>query len=113
MDCSMYNLIQTKEARNDLDNFVAYMIFSLKNVQAANHFLDLYEKHKQSLASFPFGYRGIGFKYQGYEIRIKPFSSYNIFFVVDKEKNQITILRVLKDRQNWKNILHNEERYSL
>lgn len=108
----MYNLIQTKEAKNDLDNFVVYMIFSLKNVQAANNFLILYDKHRRNLATFPFGYRGIGIKYQGYEIRIKPFSSYNIFFVVDKTRNQITILRVLKDRQDWKNIIHSETGYS-
>lgn len=108
----MYRLRTTKEVKNDVDNLVAYMIYSLKNGQAASSFLDKYEKQIQNLATFPFGYRGIGFEYQGYEIRIKPFSTYNIFFVVDAEKHQITILRVLKDRQNWKSILHNEDVYS-
>ena len=59
-------------------------------------------KQAKSLTIFPLGYRGIRLGYQGYEIRIKPFSTYNIFYVVDNKSNQITILRVLKDRQNWK-----------
>jgi plasmid stabilization system protein ParE len=108
----MYNLIQTIEARNDLDNLVFYMIYSLKNVQASEHFLQQYYEQIQKLTIFPFGYRGIGITYQGYEIRMKPFLTYNIFFVVDEKTNQITILRVLKDRQNWKHILHNRDEYS-
>lgn len=108
----MYNLIQTIEARNDLDNLVFYMIYSLMNGQAASHFLAQYKKQIQNLTIFPFGYRGIGITYRGYEIRIKPFLTYNIFFVVDRQTHQITVLRVLKDRQNWKNILLNEDRYS-
>lgn len=82
----MYNLIQTQEARNDLDKLTAYMIYSLMNGQAANHFLEQYKRQTLNLTTFPFGYRGIGIKYHGYEIRMKPFLTYHIFFVVD-EKN--------------------------
>ena len=88
------------------------MIFSLKNEQAAINFLKQYYKQVQNLATFPFAYRGIGIMYHGYEIRMKPFLTYNVFFVVDEKTNQITILRVLKDRQNWKNRLHNKDEYS-
>lgn len=108
----MYKLIQTREARDDLENLVVYMIYSLKNRQAASSFLDQYKKGIQNLTLFPFGYREIGFKYQGYEIRVKPFSSYNIFFVADGKAQQIIILRVLKNRQNWRNILYRENKYS-
>ena len=96
----MYNLRLTRESGNDVDNLAAYMAYSLKNGQAAIDFLKQYYKQVQNLATFPFGYRGIGINYQGYEIRMKPFLTYNIFFVVDERTNQITILRVLKDRQN-------------
>ena len=107
----MYRIRETKDTKQDLKNLAFYMIYSLKNEQAASNFLDQYEKKVQNLATFPFGYRGTGFKYQGYEIRMKPFLTYNIFFVVDEKTNQITILRVLKDRQNWKHILHNKGEY--
>ena len=108
----MYKLRKTKESEQDLENLVVYMMFSLNNEQAATSFLKQYQQQIQNLAIFPFGYRGIGFEYQGYKIRMKPFSSYNIFFVVDEIANQITILRVLKDRQNWETVLHNEDEYS-
>ena len=108
----MYRLRISKEAGNDVDRLAAYMLYSLKNEQASNHFLQQYYKQAQNLTLFPFGYREIGIKYQGYHIRIKPFLSYNIFSVVDSRKQQITILRVLKDRQNWNNILHSEDVYS-
>ena len=108
----MFNLRTTKEVGNDVDNLVAYIVYSLKNGQAASRFLEQYDKQILNLAIFPYGYRGIGIKYQGYEIRMKPFLTYNIFFVVDEKTHQITILRVLKDRQNWKNMLHNEDKYS-
>ncbi len=108
----MYKLTLTRESGKDVDNLAAYMVYNLKNGQAAGNFLKQYDRQVRNLATFPFGYRGIGFEYQGYEIRVKPFSSYNIFFVVDALKHQVTILRVLKDRQNWKTILYNEDEYS-
>lgn len=108
----IFNLRTTKEVGNDINILVAYMIYSLKNGQAASRFLKQYDKQIQNLTIFPLGYRSIGITYRGYKIRIKPFLTYNIFFVVDEIKNQITILRVLKDRQNWKSILHNEDKYS-
>ncbi|MBO5239548.1 MAG: type II toxin-antitoxin system RelE/ParE family toxin [Lachnospiraceae bacterium] len=36
---------------------------------------------------------------------MKVFQSYLIFYVIDEEEAVITILRVLQERQNWKNIL--------
>lgn len=108
----MYKIRETKETKQDLRKLVAHMLYSLMNGQAASNFLNQYEKQLQNLIIFPFGYRRIGIKYQGYEIRMKPFLTYNIFFVVDEKTHQITILRVLKDRQNWKNMLHNEDEYS-
>ena len=108
----MFEIKEAKEAKLDVKKLAAYMIYSLKNAQAASDFLDYYNKQIEILATFPFGYRGVGIQYQGYEIRMKPFLTYNIFFVVNNKTNQITILRVLKDRQNWKFILYNNNRHS-
>ena len=83
----MYKIRETKETKQDLRKLVAHMLYSLMNGQAASNFLNQYEKQLQNL-------------------------TYNIFFVVDEKTHQITILRVLKDRQNWKNMLHNEDEYS-
>lgn len=108
----MYKLQQTLEAKQDVRNFTLYMILILKNKIAADNFLTQYEKQMFVLPVFPYAYRDIGYTYQGYAIRIKPFSTYNIFYVVDDTTNQITILRILKNRQDWKYIMYGSEEYS-
>lgn len=108
-----YRLMATQETDHDLFKLAKYMRDELCNPKAALDFYDEYEKQIQGLRTFPFGYRGISFEYRGYEIRLKPFDSYNIFFIVDAQKGEIVILRVLKDRQDWKTILQNHSEYHL
>lgn len=88
-----------------------YIIEKFKNLDAALSFLDKYDKEVQRLKNFPFGYRGVSFEYRGYEIRIKSFDTYNVFFTVDIEDHCVYILRVLKDRQDWKSIMANPLEY--
>lgn len=101
----MYKIRETPEAIADVSNFAIYQIKELKNPKAADDFLNTYDEKIKSLATFPFGYRGISFEYRGYEIRMKPYNSYNIFFVVDSEAREIVIVRVLKQLQDWEYIL--------
>ena len=108
----MYKVIDTRESIRDVRSLAVYMRFSLKNSQAAQNFLKNYYKQVENLLIFPYGYRGTGIIYQGYEIRIKPFSTYNIFFSINEKTHQIIILRILKNRQDWNSILQNENRYS-
>ncbi len=100
-----YKLSETLEAIEDVTRTAEYLIENLKNKTAALKFLDQYKKEIKRLELFPFGYRGVGFEYRGYEIRIKPFDTYNLFFIVDVVNKEITILRILKDRQNWMALL--------
>lgn len=64
-----------------------------KNQQAIDNLLNNYDKQVKSFMAFPIGYRGISVEYRGYEIRIKPFDTYNLFFVVNEEERSVTILR--------------------
>jgi len=113
MDFGMFRLKHSKNASYDLDDLVAYMIFSLKNSYAAKKFMNAYDKQIKSLVLFPYAYREIGYTYQGYAIRIKPFLDYNIFYVVDETSYQFTILRILKGRQDWKSIMYNIDDFSI
>jgi len=106
-----YNIRETNEAINDVSSLAAYMIEQFANHKAALDFLDRYDLEALRLTSFPFGYRGISIEYRGYEIRIKPFDTYNMFFIVDTTDNIIYILRVLKNLQNWQEILRTENQY--
>ena len=100
-----YSVIETIEAVDDVINFASYMLKEFKNQKAADDFLEKYDNEVKKLGFFPIGYRGIGLEYRGYEIRIKQFGTYNIFFVIDYAEQEVIILRVLKDRQNWIDIL--------
>lgn len=106
-----YKVVVTQEALEDVSNLAKYMIDTFKNQKAADDFLDAYDKQVEVLGTFPIGYRGISIEYRGYEIRLKPFDTYNMFFVVDDEMGQIVILRLLKNLQNWKQILRMEVEY--
>ena len=106
-----YRLQTTREATEDVVGMAEYIIEKFKNLDATLSFLDKYDKEVQRLKNFPFGYRGVSFEYRGYEIRIKSFDTYNVFFTVDIEDHCVYILRVLKDRQDWKSIMSNPLEY--
>jgi len=59
----------------------------------------------QKLDIFPTAYRPTEFVYRGYDIYLKPRSTYLIFYTVDEEKKTVTVLRVLQDGMNWKHII--------
>ena len=106
-----YRVLETREALEDVSKLAIYMINTFQNQKAADDFLDAYDRQVKNLCDFPIGYRGISIEYRGYEIRLKPFDTYNLFFIVDNEMGQIVILRLLKNLQNWKQILKMETEY--
>ena len=73
--------------------------------------MDAYDRQVKVLSAFPIGYRGISIEYRGYEIRLKPFDTYNLFFIVNDDIGKIVILRLLKNLQDWKQILRMETEY--
>ena len=106
-----YRLQTTREATEDVAGMAEYIVEKFKNLDAALSFLVKYDTEVERLKNFPFGYRGVSFEYRGYEIRIKSFDTYNVFFTVDIEDHCVYILRVLKDRQDWKSIMANPLEY--
>ncbi len=106
-----YKVVTTQEALEDVSSLAIYMIDTFKNQKAADDFLDAYDRQVKVLSAFPIGYRGISIEYRGYEIRLKPFDTYNLFFIVDDEIGKIVILRLLKNLQDWKQILRMDMEY--
>ena len=106
-----YKIHETLEAVDDIIRFAEYMIQELGNPKAATDFINTYDDMASKLKIFPRGYRGVSIEYRGYEIKIKPFGTYNVFFVIDETKHNIIILRVLKDIQDWNFILQHHNEY--
>lgn len=101
----MYKIRETEKAIEDVSNLAIYMIEELGNQKAGTDFLDKYEKQIENLSVFPYGYRELKYYYRGYEIRKKSYDAYNIFFVINEQKKEIIILRVLNARQNWEDVI--------
>ena len=100
-----YKVIETADSLLDVQELSFYITEQFKNYEAAENFLDQYDEHIRTLEIFPLGFRGISIGYRGYEVRLMPFDSYNIFFYVNEDSYEVVILRVLKGLRNWHKIL--------
>ena len=106
-----YEIRQTLEAENDLLSLSCYIMDKFKNKQAAKSFIADYRESMVALEHFPFGFRGVSIGCGDYEIRVRPFRQYNVFFYVNKNSSQVVILRVLHGLQDWRKILRMETEY--
>lgn len=52
-----------------------------------------------------------GTKYRGYIIHKKVYESYLIFYIINSEKQEVYVLRVIKDLMNWGEILNRTKIY--
>ena len=57
------------------------------------------------LRVLPKRYTTTDFSFRGYDIYLKPYRTYLLFFTVNEETGTVTILRILKDGMNWQFIL--------
>ena len=97
-----YSIIQTEPAIIDIISMVSYISETLKNPDASARFTENINQEINKLSNLPFRFREVAKDKQSRSIRLKPYMSYNIFYTVNIDKMEITILRVLKDKQDWK-----------
>lgn len=103
-----YKIRHAPDALKDVIRVSSYIANVLKNSKASQDFINKYIRKTESLIIFPYGYRCRNFIYMGYKVRIKPFDSYNIFYTVDRDSEEVIILRVLKNRQDWETLFNND-----
>ena len=105
MRSMFYKILETDESIEDLLqlSFNAYLYTRSKS--SGERVFNAFEKAVADISVFPLGFRGISIEHRGYEIRIFSFSNYNLFFIIDEENLEITILRVLYQKQDWASIL--------
>ena len=106
-----YNILETDEILNDLV-FIAINAYDYtRDKQSGEKFLDLYNLTVANIAVFPDGFIGTSLYYRGYKIYLNPFGNYNLFFIIDESRDSVVMLRLLYQKQDWKTILHLENKY--
>lgn len=109
MKIMYYKILETDEAIRDIHHISCKAYDFTKDKQSGLVFLSLYDATIANLAIFPSGFGTTGIEYRGYMIHMLPFGNYNLFFVVEDE--EIFILRILYQKQNWQRILRVDNTY--
>lgn len=108
-----YRIEYTYSSRDDIRKMKKYVLDTFQYQEYAYDFTNKLKTAMNELKVIPAGFSVIGFQYRGYDIRMKPYHTYLIFYVVDSISKKVTVLRILKDRMDWKYIIkqwlnHNE-----
>lgn len=101
-----YTLKITPAAANDLDKIYSYISNELYNETAAENLMDKIEESFMRLKEFPFSCNFVSddfLKNKGYRKLIV--DNYIGFYIVDEEKQQVIIMRVLYGKQKYQDII--------
>lgn len=102
-----YKVLITKSAKLDIKDKKKYILDRFKYRKLGDDFSKKIRKIAGTLEVLPEAYQQTGFQYRGYEIYLKSSNTYLLFYVVDNNRNVVTILRVLQDGMNWQFIIKN------
>lgn len=100
-----YRVLVADEAIEDIFGLVKYVHLELCNPDAAEKLYHNLNREVKKVGNFPFKFSDSGIRYRGYVIHKKVFESYLIFYMIDDEKEEVYVLRVIKDLMNWEKIL--------
>ena len=100
-----YRIKYTYSSRDDIRGMKRYILDNFKYRELDESFTEKMKAAVNGLKVCPAGYNITGFCYRGYDIYLKPYQAYLLFYVVDDDLSEVTILCVLQDGMNWKYIL--------
>ena len=96
----------TPKAAGDLDNIYNYISKELYAEEVADKLLDIIETSIMALKEFPFSRNYVAdafLKSKGYRKLI--IDSYIAFYLIDEDKKEVVIMRVLYGRQKYEDFL--------
>lgn len=105
MKWKKYKIEYTHRGRDDMRNIKRYILQKFKYREYAENFSKKMKAAAENLKTLPTGYDITEFRYKGYDIYMKPYHSYQIFYVIDEVTYTVKVLRVMQDGMNWKEIL--------
>lgn len=100
-----YKVLITDIAKEDIKEKKKYILRNFKYREYAEYFSRKIKKAVQELDTLPDGYGTTGFRYRGYDIYLKAYKNYLLFYTVDKSAATVTVLRILQDGMDWENII--------
>lgn len=101
-----YTIKMTPKAADDLDNIYRYISEELFATSAATNILERIEKEIMRLREFPFSCNCVADEYlknKGYRKLVV--DNYIVFYLIEEEKKQVIIMRVLYGKQKYENLL--------
>jgi len=102
----LFNLIVTSKAEEDLNQTLNYYLEILKNPNAAISLIDEIEEKFNILKYNPYISEIENDEYlKTKSIRSVLVKNTLLFYTIDEDKNEVTILRILYARRNWIDIL--------
>lgn len=105
-----YEVQISDRAEGDLDSIIEYLIFKLKAPKAADNFLSVFEQQVESLKASPKACKIIDADVLSMEeIRVIQVNNYLAFFIIDKKRKMVSIIRVLYGRRDWLAVLSIKE----
>lgn len=99
-----YKVVMTKDAEEDLDRFIAYLLFEKKSEQAAGNLINDFEATKINLSQAADSLKlcdNLKLKELGYR-RIN-FSSHRYFILYRIEENTVFIDNIFHELQDFEN----------
>lgn len=106
-----YRVLVADEAIEDIFDYVKYIHLELCNPDAAEKLYQNLNREVKNMGDFPLKFSDSGIKYRGYVIHKKVFESYLIFYIINDKKQDVYVLRVIKDLMNWQKILRKARVY--
>lgn len=106
-----YRVLIADEAIADIFGLVQYIYTELCNTDAADKLYHNLNREVKNMGDFPLKFSDSGIKYRGYIIHKKVYESYLFFYIINSEKQEVYVLRVIKDLMNWRKILSRTKIY--
>ncbi len=100
-----YRIVYTYSSREDIRKMKKYILDTFQYREYADNFMYNIKNATKGLKILPTGFNTIGFRYKGYDVHMKPYRTYLIFYVVDDAGKTVTVLRILKDGMDWQYII--------
>ena len=102
----VYDVVLETTATLDLYGILDYNTEVLKSPESASRIYRLIKNQVLSLDVMPYRFplvREEPFASMG--VHLMPVESYNAFYIINEQKSEVHILRILYNRREWQNIL--------